>query len=190
MNLWTPNLDCRSIHLAVEGSCGGTTLGLQLARQVISDGGRVLWAAPELPDGSRFSQIFSDLSLADSSRFHAMNLVGNIDQAVESLLKTANALPNVSLVVLDDYCPDTGAIPSDIISAINKLIENTSWSTLLISKGGTSMKSEELLVARAKNKLNADNVWLLTRPDSDSKRILSMDKLDVELRLVEEGFIH
>ena len=46
MEIWQPDLDESSIHLAVEGSCGGTTLGLQLARQVIDDGGRVLWAAP------------------------------------------------------------------------------------------------------------------------------------------------
>ena len=73
MKLWQSPLDGESIHLAVEGSCGGTTLGLQLARQTIEDGGRVLWAAPELPDGVRFSQIFADLSLTSSSRFHAMN---------------------------------------------------------------------------------------------------------------------
>ena len=54
--------DNSSIHLAVEGSCGGTTLGLQVARQTILDGGRGLWASPELPDGVRFSQIFSDVS--------------------------------------------------------------------------------------------------------------------------------
>ena len=40
-------MDESSIHLAVEGSCGGTTLGLQLARQVIDDGGSVLWDDPE-----------------------------------------------------------------------------------------------------------------------------------------------
>ena len=32
MTLWSPELNGRSIHLAVEGSCGGTTIGLQLAR--------------------------------------------------------------------------------------------------------------------------------------------------------------
>ena len=31
--LWQANLDGSSIHLAVEGSCGGTTLGLQMAKQ-------------------------------------------------------------------------------------------------------------------------------------------------------------
>ena len=33
------------IHLAVEGSTGGTTLGLHMAADAIEQGGRVLWAA-------------------------------------------------------------------------------------------------------------------------------------------------
>ena len=188
MTIWQPSLDDSSIHLAVEGSCGGTTIGLQLARQVIDEGGRVLWASPELPDGVRFSQIFSEISLTASSRFHAMNLVGNIDQAIDSLLKTAKALPNVSLVVLDDYCPDSGVIPSDVIKAVNKLISDTSWTTLMISKGGVAMDSSPL-VARGKKKLHADKVWLLTRQESDSKRVLWMDETEVHLRLKEEGFV-
>ena len=190
MSLWQPNLDGSSIHLAVEGSCGGTTLGLQMARQAISDGGRVLWASPEMPDTTRFSQIFSDISLTESSRFHAMNLVGNVDQALDSLRKTASALPNVSLVVLDDYCPESGQIPSDVVDAVNKLITNTNWTTLLISKGGVSMETEEPLTARARNKINSDEVWLLTRPSSDSKRVLYNSESQTPLRLVEEGFIH
>ena len=44
MNFWTFKQNDSSIHLAVDGSCGGTTLGLQMAKQTISVGGRVLWA--------------------------------------------------------------------------------------------------------------------------------------------------
>ena len=189
MSLWEAPLDGSSIHLAVEGSCGGTSLGVQLARQAISDGGRVLWASPELPDGTRFSQIFSGMDLTSSSRFHAMNLVGNFDQALDSLLHTANVLPGVNLVVLDDYCPESGQIPASIVSGVNKLISSSNWTTLLISKGGVSMDGNPLN-ARAKNKINSDKVWLLTRPDSDSKRILWDDDNSITLRLVEEGFIN
>ena len=35
-----------NIHLAVEGSIGGTSLGLHMATDVIQRGGRVLWASP------------------------------------------------------------------------------------------------------------------------------------------------
>ena len=71
------------IHLAVEGSVGGTTLGLHMATDVIERGGRVLWASPFMPDGVRFGQLFSHLSLANSSKYHAMNIGGDFDQAVE-----------------------------------------------------------------------------------------------------------
>jgi len=189
MSLWKPSLDGSAIHLAVEGSCGGTSLGVQLARQAIEGGGRVLWAAPEFPDGVRFSQIFEGMELTASSRFHAMNLGGNLDQSLASLKNSAKMLPGVNLVVLDDYCSDSGQLPSDIVKAVNKFIANSDWTTLLISKGGESMDSSPL-IARGKNKLETDVIWLLTRPQSDSKRVLWVDGESVDLSLVEEGFIH
>ena len=93
------------------------------------------------------------------------------------------------MVVLDDYCPDSGKIPSDIISGVNKMISDSKWTTLLISKGGVSM-GDNPLTARGMKKINSDKVWLLTRPDSDSKRILWDDDKSISLRLVEEGFIN
>ena len=103
-------------------------------------------------------------------------------------MHTANVLPGVNLVVLDDYCPDSGSIPSDIIAGVNKLISDSKWTTLLISKGGVSMDGNPL-TARGQKKINSDKVWLLTRPDSDSKRILWVDGESISLRLAEEGFI-
>ena len=188
MVLWKAPLDGSSIHLAVEGSCGGTSLGIQLARQVIDEGGRVLWAAPELPDGIRFSQIFEGIELISSSRFHAMNLVGNFEKSLISLKNSANMLPGVALVVLDDYCPDSGKIPATIMKSVNEFLENSDWTTLLISKGGVSMDKTPL-VARGKNKMEADVTWLLTRPDQDSKRVLWIDENPIDLRLSEEGYI-
>jgi hypothetical protein len=196
MSLWQPELNSSSIHLAVEGSCGGSSLGIQLSRQVISNGGRVLWAAPELPDSTRFSQIFHDMPLTSSSKFHAMNLVGAFEQSVDALLNAANMLPGVELVVLDDYCPDNGRIPKDIISRLNQFISDSKWTTLLISKGGISMEKKDSnmenvsITARGKNDLNTDQVWLLTRPESDSQRVLWIDDKPVKLRLIEEGFVN
>lgn len=189
MDLWKPLLDGSAIHLAVEGSCGGTSLGLQLARQVIEDGGRVLWAAPELPDGLRFSQIFEGMELTASSRFHAMSIGGNFDKSLVSLKSSAKMLPGVTLVVLDDYCSDSGQLSNDVVKTVNKFIENSDWTTLLISKGGESMDSSPL-IARGKNKLDADVIWLLTRPNSDSKRVLWVDGESIDLRLAEEGYLH
>lgn len=187
MELWKAPLNGSAIHLAVEASCGGTSLGIQMARQAILDGGRVLWAAPELPDGTRFSQIFAGMELTASSRFHAMNLVGNMDQSLQSLMNAAEMLPGVVLVVLDDYCPDSGQLPKDIVTAVNKLIAGSDWTTLLISKGGVAMDSTPL-IARGKSKLKTDTVWLLTRPEDNSKRTLWVDEEAIHLRLTEEGF--
>ncbi|MBA88626.1 MAG: hypothetical protein CMB16_05105 [Euryarchaeota archaeon] len=187
MSLWNTELNRSSIHLAVESSCGGTSLGIQLARQVIEGGGRVLWASPEIPNPTRFSQIFSGIDLTASSRFHATNLVGNVDKAFKSLSNSAKILPNVELVVIDDYAPKIGVIPKDIIVAVNDFVSQASWTTLLISKGGVSMSGEPL-VARAANKIKTDQIWLLTRPDSDSKRKLFIGDEKVDLILKESGF--
>ena len=188
MVLWKPALETSTIHLAVEGACGGTSLGIHLSRQVIENGGRVLWASPDLPDGTRFSQIFQDLPLISSSKFHALNLVGAVDQSFIALRNAAEMLPGVMLVVVDDYCPNTGRIPKDVVSAINKFVKDSEWATLLISKGGESMDGSPL-IARGKNKISSDNTWLLTRPNANSKRQLWIDGEAINLNLVEKGFI-
>lgn len=187
MTLWTPELKGQSIHLAVEGSCGGTTIGLQLARQVIENGGRVVWVAPEFPDGLRFSQIFDEVPLVSSSRFHAMNLVGSLDIAFRELKTAASALPGVKLVVLDDYSPDSGRMPKDVIEGVNSLIADVTWATLMISKGGESMDDAPLRARGAKD-LQTDTIWLLTRPGSDSKRVIHLGEEAFSLRLTEAGF--
>jgi len=188
MVLWKPSLTPSTIQLAVEGACGGTSVGVHLSRQVIENGGRVLWASPELPDGTRFSQIFQDLPLTSSSKFHAMNLVGAVDQSFIALRNAAEMLPGVKLVVVDDYCPDTGRIPKDVISAVNKFTKDSEWVTLLISKGGESM-DDSPLIARGEKEISSDNTWLLTRPDANSKRQLWVDGEAINLILVEKGFI-
>ena len=108
-------------------------------------------------------------------------------KAFESLANSARLLPNVQLVVVDDYAPKSGPFPKDVISAVNDLIKDTEWTTLLISKGGVSMSGEPL-VARANKKLQTDNVWLLTRPSSDSKRRLWINDEYIDLQLDESGF--
>ena len=58
MARWKFQSENNLIHLAVEGSVGGTSLGLHVAADVIGDGGRVLWVGEEMPDNQRFSQLF------------------------------------------------------------------------------------------------------------------------------------
>ena len=70
---------------------------------------------------------------------------------------------------------------------MNRLIKSSNWTTLLITKGGVSM-GEESLTARGKSEIKSDEVWLLTRPDSGSKRNLSLSNQNMNLILKEEGF--
>jgi len=59
----------------------------------------------------------------------------------------------------------------------------------LISKGGVSMDGNPLN-ARGKSKLKTDSVWLLTRPESDSRRVIWLDEESITLRLTEDGFVN
>ncbi|MDA8546769.1 hypothetical protein N9M86_02320 [Euryarchaeota archaeon] len=185
-----------NIHLAVEGSVGGTTLGLHMATDVIERGGRVLWASPFMPDGVRFGQLFSHLSLANSAKYHAMNIGGDFDQAVEILIQTSNSLPSVELIVMDDWCERSGRISKDKIDAVQKLAEKTTEEIciLLISKGSVdaSGQSDSAVIARAKDSMAAAGfeVWRLERPKDGPFRTLTTSSDEHMLRLEEEGFFH
>ena len=83
---WVLDLPGKRIHLSVDGGCGGTTLGLHCAVDEIQGGGRVLWASPHMPNATRFSQLFSSLNIVEASRFHAMNLIGNMERCVDAIV--------------------------------------------------------------------------------------------------------
>lgn len=181
------------IHLAVEGSTGGTTLGLHMAADAIGQGGRVLWAAPEMPDGVRFGQLFEHLSLADSSRFHAMNLVGSLTQAVEVLVETSTALPSVSLIVLDDWCDQSGRIPNARVKDARTLGHSldSAITLLLISKGGTDAGSnKKSLNVRSEAAMleGGFQIWTLERQNDGPVRLVTCGDTRYECRLTDEGF--
>ena len=87
---WSTNSASNRIHLAVEGSVGGTTVGLHMSADVIENGGRVLWVGLDMPNPDRFPQLFSHLSPVSSSRFHAMMIAGALDKAIEAVISAAN----------------------------------------------------------------------------------------------------
>ncbi|MFQ3317260.1 MAG: hypothetical protein ACI8T6_000687 [Candidatus Poseidoniaceae archaeon] len=185
-----------NIHLAVEGSIGGTTLGLHIATDVIQRGGRVLWASPSMPNNVRFGQLFSHLPLAHSSRYHAMNLVGDFSQAMDILIATSNSLPSVELVVLDDWCEHSGRIPSEQIAAVQRLAEqiDDKICLLLTSKGSmnASGNSNSAIVARGEKAMlkSGFEIWRLERPKDGPHRTLVRSEESTELRLEETGFFH
>ena len=185
--MFRPTLENRVIHLAVEGRCGGSTMGLQLAKQVISQGGRVVWAYHDLPDSARFAQIFADLSPADSTRFHAMNISGDVTQAFARVASAITMLPAMRLLVMDDWIEKTGRITKEYSESIAKIIATRGQcSILLISKGGESMKEGVVLNARGSNK--GMEVWLLTKAKDGAQRLLSMAEEVIKLTLTEDGF--
>ena len=182
------------VHLAVEGSTGGTTLGLHMAADAIRDGGRVLWASPDMPDGVRFGQLFEHLSLADSSKFHAMNLVGNLRQAVDVLVETSTSLPSVRLVVLDDWCAHSGRIPIDRINDMSNLASSLGDEVrlVLISKTGINAgDSQTDLTVRGKEKMQQAGfqIWTLTRKRDGPKRTVKISDKTIECRIDDEGFV-
>ena len=183
------------IHLAVEGSIGGTSLGLHLAADVINGGQRVLWASVEMPDPARFSQLFQHLSLVESSRFHAMNFGGRFDRAIDALLEAATSLPSVGLVVLDDWCPGSGRIPADRLEHIERVASDCPEhiTVLLISKGSVdaSGSNDDPIVARAADAMakKGFSVWRLWRGRNGAQRTLDRNGELVAFTIEDSGFV-
>ncbi|GIR76253.1 MAG: hypothetical protein CM15mP78_09520 [Candidatus Poseidoniales archaeon] len=183
------------IHLAVEGSIGGTSLGLHLAADVINGGQRVLWASVEMPDPARFSQLFQHLSLVESSRFHAMNFGGRFDSAIDALLEAATSLPSVGLVVLDDWCPGSGRIPADRLEHIERVASDCPEhiTVLLISKGSVdaSGSNDDPIVARAADAMakKGFSVWRLWRGRNGAQRTLDRSGELVAFTIEDSGFV-
>ena len=183
------------IHLAVEGSIGGTSLGLHLAADVINAGQRVLWASVEMPDSARFSQLFQHLSLVESSRFHAMNFGGRFDRAIDALLEAATSLPSVGLVVLDDWCPGSGRIPADRLEHIERVASDCPEhiTVLLISKGSVdaSGSNDDPIVARAADAMvkKGFSVWRLWRGRNGAQRTLDRSGELVAFTIEDSGFV-
>ena len=183
------------IHLAIEGSTGGTSLGLHVAADVIEAGQRVLWASVDMPDSARFSQLFQHLSLVESSRFHAMNFGGRFDRAVDAVLEAANSLPSVGLVVMDDWCPASGRIPSDRLDHIQRVADEcpAHVSVVLISKGSVdaSGSTNDPIVARGAEAMakKGFTAWRLWRGKHGAQRILDRSGTQVELTIEDSGFV-
>jgi len=194
MSRWKFVPNDNKIHLAVEGSVGGTSLGLHVAADMIHDGGRVLWVCEEMPDNKRFSQLFQNLSLTEASKFHAMSFSSSFNKAVDSIISALETLPSVKLIVMDDWCQSSGKIPNSIIDEVIRLKENIPEQTvlLLISKASVdaSGKREDQKYARAENKMkeNDFSIFILSRPKDGPLRELNFGGQKIELELTEEGF--
>lgn len=184
----------KNIHFAVEGSTGGTSFGLHLAADTIARNGRVLWASSDLPDGTRFSQLFSHLSLVESSRFHAMNFGGKFERAIDAMVEAIHGLPSVKLVVLDDWCDNTGRIPAQLVSQVARLAQETGSeiTLLLISKGSAdaSGKSEHPIIARGEKAMTEAGfeTWKMWRRKEGGMRTIVVGDEILEIEIQDSGF--
>ena len=190
---WSTDYDSNRIHLAVEGSVGGTTLGLHMSADVIESGGRVLWVGLDMPNPDRFPQLFSHLSPVSSSRFHAMMIAGALDKAIEAIISAADTLPSVELIVLDDWCDSSGKIPKkqlELVSNLGKSV-NPDIKILLISKGSidASGKREGDIFARAETYFvnTGYEIWTLSRASSGNHRNLTCNGEVTRLKIMEQG---
>ena len=195
MGRWKFQSDNNLIHLAVEGSVGGTTLGLHVSADTIEEGGRVLWVGEDMPDNQRFSQLFKHLSVIDSSRFHAMSMSSSFDKAIDAIISALDSLPSVKLIVLDDWCTSSGRISGNLISEVERLSKEVSdeIKLLLISKSSidASGKKTGSVFARAEKAMIdiGFSVYVLTRPKDGPLRTINWDDSNLDLKLTESGFI-
>ena len=187
------DLTGKRIHLSVQGGCGGTTFGLHNAVEQVRSGGRVLWASPEMPNATRFSQLFSSLNIVESSRFHALNLIGAMDRCVDAIVEAEHSLPRVGLIVLDDWCSPTGRIEEDHLKAVFDLAQRIDKQTtlLLITKSGTDVTGGDgQYRPRAESEFIAQDfeLWGLY---SDERNVLQLDKSGTVdgVKIEESGFI-
>ncbi len=184
----------QAIHLAIEGSVGGTSLALHLAANAIEEEGRVIWASKEMPNAGRFSQLFSHLSLVQSSRFHAMNFSGKMELAVPLIVQAMNSLPSVSMIILDDWCDSSGRIGKDELTQVAKLLEQKKEGVtlLLVSKGGIDVtgNSSDSIVVRSANVMQKSGFTIatLTREKDGPFRTLKIGDNISKIKLEQSGF--
>lgn len=186
----------QSIHLAVEGSVGGTSLALHLAANEIENEGRVIWACKEMPNAGRFSQLFSHLSLVQSSRFHAILLAGNMELAVSLIIQAMNGLPSVKMIIIDDWCDSSGRISKDELTQMAKLLKQKKEdiTLLLVSKGSidASGNSSANIIARSANEMKklGFTIATLTREKDGPFRTLTIGDDSSNIKLEATGFTY
>jgi len=177
------------VHLSVEGGCGGTTLGLQYARQELSAGNHVVWICEEMPDGQRFSQIFSEVSPAVVSKFHLSAVGENTEIGIKSAIDLLEALGNISLVVVDDWTAKTGRVKKTTLKAMHELITQCTNSDVPFIAISSAYEDAAGKGWKTRGDLRDCENWFLHRSSMNSMmRELHLADEITEFILVDEGF--
>lgn len=181
------------VHLSILGSVGGTTLALQYSRRIIQSGGRVLWACTQMPDSTRFQQLFAEIDIVASSRFHALQIGDNISSIPMQISNAKNSLPRVELIVIDEWTPSKGQAPRENIEMAQEILElgSDNCSVLILSKSYEAQDSAiNGPVARGGGKFSevGAKLWHLTRQrDGNVRHLKTDDELHV-LIIENDGF--
>lgn len=191
MAWWRVPLDGGPIHLGAEPGAGGTTVGLHAARQVLAEGGRVLWMSPKLPDPTRFSQIIGSLPIQSSARFLSIETGGEANLGFRQLDAALRSIPGLGLVVLDDWAPASGPVSSDLSKGILNHI--STWSSeiphLLISTANQDASNgDEALRVRHRRELAevGCRIGILSRSENGLRHLTLGEEVHT-IRLHEDG---
>ncbi len=177
------------VHLAVEGGCGGTTIGLQLARDALGMDKHVVWVCHEMPDGDRFGQLFADISPTAVSKMHLIAVGEQTEQGVMSASSLLRALNNIALVVVDDWTEKTGRPKPNILKSMLGLLEITKEKNVPLLAISSAYEDANGSGWKAR-KLEFDKTWFLHRSQiNPMRRELHTPEGIHEFILGDNGFI-
>jgi hypothetical protein len=142
-----------------------------------------------MPDGARFSQIFSNLSAASVSRFHLSVVGENTEVGIKSAIGLLEALDSISLVVVDDWTAKIGKVKSANLKAMRELVSDcTARETSMIAIS-SSYEDANGTGWKARGSLKDCETWFLHRSSMDSMvRELHIGGEVTEYILGDEGF--
>lgn len=184
-----------AVHLAVESGCGGTTFALQIARNHLNENRHVAWVCPEMPNSARFGQLFANVNPIAVSRLHLAACGDNISKGIDSARELLDLLDNLTLVVIDDWCPSQGRPSSDVTQAMCGIIEHACEKEvpiIAVSAAYEDASGKAEWKARGRSTLEdvGAQTWFLLKDEGGiSRRVIrKQDGVEVGLQLDEEGF--
>ena len=177
------------VHLSVSGGCGGTTWGLQHARQVLNSGSHVVWICDEIPDGDRFSQLFSTAPPSAVSRLHLCAVGENTEVGIKSGVDLLNVLENISLVVVDDWTAKTGKPSAELRKSMQTLIATCNEKGVAMIAISSAYEDAAGSGWKARGGLKECETWYLHRGRIDTMyREVHIQGEVTEYVLSDEGF--
>ena len=184
------DLDSGPIHLSVEAGIGGTTLALSMAAKLLQEKSRIIWFGRTMPNGERMSQIFSGLDNSKLERFYAIEFGEKLLIKTKEMKPLLSHLTKEDLVIVDDWCPWQGRVPSSDFEAMKMIIDSTKNTRVLFISKAYENPSNEGMPWRSRGGKLTDlrQVWLLIKDDLRDTRIIIDGTKEIELKLDNNGF--